>query len=97
MNDETKFTDGPWDSRLWDGDEWPEKRTSIVDSEGRTLFINARYADNVDANAALIAAAPDLYKALKELMLAVTMEGMDGCFLSSMEDAEAAIKKARGE
>jgi len=39
----------------------------------------------------------DMYKALEELMLAVTMEGMDGCFVSSMEDAEAALKKARGE
>jgi len=34
------------EARKWDGEEWPEKRVSIADTDTKfCLFVSARYAD----------------------------------------------------
>ncbi len=67
---DTKWTPGPWEVRHWDGDEWPDKRTSVAERNGpgEAIFINARYARNIEANAHLIAAAPDMFAALEKMV-----------------------------
>lgn len=32
--------------RHWDGEEWPEKRVSIADHDGKAIAISPRYADD---------------------------------------------------
>ena len=54
-----------------------------------------------DANAQLIAAAPDLYEALRDLVEAATTEfngkGASGYALARLSDARAALRKATGD
>jgi hypothetical protein len=80
---ETKFTPGPWSiERYGDG-------SSLVihsDEDNRVCFMATASSDRptshaaIRANARLIAAAPALYEALKEVtqaMTALTFEGID--------------------
>lgn len=40
-----KHTELPLKARFWDGEQWPERRVSIVDDNEHALFVSARYAD----------------------------------------------------
>lgn len=99
---ETKWTPGPWKRR--DGAEW------IVDAArgcGRVASVGLG-RDEADANAHLIASAPDLYAAL-EYYAKQFCEGFcdqlpeAGTYHVSMDDqcsgckARADLAKARGE
>ena len=53
--------------------------------------------DEAKANAHRIAAVNDLEKALVDLAAAVIMEGMDGCFVTQIAQADKALAKAKGE
>lgn len=99
--DETKFTPGPWHlcdigdytdfggnsrvimSERWSGDD--PYRLAVVHT--------AKGYETGEANSALIAAAPDLYVALRDLCAS---GGPDdgGCVI---EKGIAALRKARGE
>jgi hypothetical protein len=61
-----------------------------------TTHGNPRPAKESEANARLIAAAPELYRALADLFSIAADEGIVGDN-TTMEAARAALAKARGE
>ena len=94
------YTSGPWEVRVWAGDEWPDKRVSIA-GEDRAIVISPRYEnDNFMNDAHLISAAPDLLEALMELRRS-TMAMLRGnpamCFDETMSRVDKAINKALGD
>jgi len=90
---EPKFTPGPWgnvDFAL--SNEIGTLKNPLI------AVVQSRHCDSPDelrANAHLIAAAPDLYEALEELLTFV--QAHNGGELMRVEDARAALRKARGE
>lgn len=70
------------------------RHTVCVATAHITVF---RGTDEAAANAALIAAAPDLYAALAGLMAAVGQPDDGGSDMDAWNDAKAALAKARGE
>ena len=99
-----KFTPGSWVSRpLVDGAEvYADSGAPIADVFCGDAFIKGHYhvsGAECHANAALIATAPDMYKALKELTGAwrggYEWTGLD--VHSAIRMADAALEKARGE
>lgn len=84
-----KFTKGPW---LWGG------ASVVLESEGMPLccLVNSAVntGDNTEdyANAALIAAAPEMYEMLKWLSVAVLKDGS-----IAHKNAVELLAKARGE
>ena len=97
---ETKFTAGPWYVGA-------TRRTNedVLASDGPIIANALRRKDEREANAHLIAAAPDLLAALhgiadaaKEAMLPGTSANTKEILLSAIsEDARAAIAKATGK
>ena len=79
-----EYTPGPWDCRQWDGPQW------IVTSEGPQHFLATTVGGNDEANARLIAAAPELLEALQEY---VNSDPEHGKF---WENCQALIAKAVG-
>ena len=108
---ETKFTPGPWKSVQIEGWEFAVRAGGTVcnikqkidfqveDSVDRT--IQGRSENRMRADAHLIAAAPEMYEALAEMLLAFSMEniGVDASLrrCHAKRDARAALTKARGE
>lgn len=100
-----RFTRGPW--QLWKRtDPLSGKRGLVTSNEGkdgiaeiigRIHSVGRVDAKEADANAALIAAAPELYAAL-ELALA-TIDGSDRIIVQerTIPTIRAALAKARGE
>ena len=93
------FSKGPW--------EWYEnisgEKIGISDGEKDVLYVN--HSESVviprEKDAHLIAAAPDLYEALSELVdeLSESLQRVTSVFGESreIEKARAALAKARGE
>ncbi len=108
----TKWTPGPWQVVI-DDDGNPlsgrpsvsasdELDCSIVHWDGfvQEYWRSARGDKEIHANAHLIAAAPELYDALFDLLNKVShIRGIDMTFYAEteMKRAEAALKKAKGE
>jgi hypothetical protein len=91
------FTPGPWTFN----DPWAGF-SSITDADGKLIFGIARGDPDetqpvpvCEANARLIAAAPELYEALNALLTYVA--GFDREGLPVFEQSAAALAKARGE
>jgi len=96
---DTKFTPGPWEL-------WP-----LEDSDSVRIFAGTHYVGSIGnsddepsqtrANGHLIAAAPDMYEALKEIARADTIAHSTGKYSlvveSCAESARAAISKAEGK
>ena len=59
------YTEGPWEVRIWDGEDWPEKRISVGATDGgHSVCVSPRYRWNLeDFN--LIAAAPEMAEYIK--------------------------------
>jgi len=100
MSSETRFTPGPWKLFVHDA-EYPNyghiHGECGIDDNGimniRTVAGIYKYgleAEN-SANARLIAAAPDLYAALENILARYGIVNDDLC------DARAALAKAKGE
>ena len=91
------FTPRPWHSVS------PDSPETMMDGE-HNLDMPTIYGDGAmiaevhsrDSDAALIAAAPDLYEALEALAMACDSEG-DPHHLQNTSEARAALSKARGE
>lgn len=89
-----KFTPGPW-SLLFN-----DKTKVVLEQQGVAVFVADTYAgftkseEEQKANAALIAAAPEMYEGLKEIR--DVME-KDGRFCRTVEAIDKLLKKARGE
>lgn len=92
------FTDGPWSGRIW--------HDPLVVASDPSIDLNIalytggqpeRYKEWL-ANGRLIAAAPDMYWALKNLLEDVDdHRGMGYAEFDSEEEARAAIARAEGE
>lgn len=100
---ETKFTPGPWtchrNSSFWEFGSNSEGQlgdvcASMFDGDGERPD-----AEKVmEANAHLIAAAPDLYDALSDLVSSLDCSEKDGFIIrQEIKVARAALAKARGE
>jgi len=83
----TKHTKGPW--------RW-EKSRSLHHLQGPRGSLGISTGKELDANAALIAAAPELLEALKGLIDCNLMRNLVGGYQFQIEQAEKAIAKAEG-
>lgn len=93
-----KFTTGPW--HVWaDGAELVGDKKCFMPFGGcgccESPWMNGKTAVEKQANANLIAAAPDLYAALEMIVLSADYHGELGD--RERETADAALSKARGE
>lgn len=99
MTTQTKHTAGPWAVSM------PGGQTTF---NGRRVTVTARGSMVADldwntplenmANARLIAAAPELLEAVNNLLdYVVIPEQRDSGYQAAVEQAEAALAKARGE
>lgn len=94
---ETKWTPGPWRPVKSFRESWPgyvETTEKIIAAISPEPFRgHAIHQEESTANAYLIAAAPDMYKALVELVDWVTIS----CQSAHLAQAHVALAKARGE
>ena len=93
-----KHTPGPWTYHKME--EWTRAEDSgkiNIIAHGPIAYTgdNGNGPENAEANAALIAAAPDLLAALRGLVHRCTSEGV-GTSWANMNDAREAIAKAEG-
>jgi hypothetical protein len=84
----------------WTPGQWLVERGNVGGEN--PLFVTAAFQDGFrpwsDADAHLIAAAPELYEALRDCMAACELSGADSSdFFHAREAAYAALAKARGE
>lgn len=91
MNEKTKHTPGPWRYRL----RGSGKGCDVLAGEGRQVEVVAYdvHGRTAEADAALIAAAPDLLDALRLAEEWLVSVGADGSPLTAVR---AAIAKAEG-
>ena len=87
---EPKFTPGPWINCDGETIETKKARICIIAPLNLTQ-------EESDANAALIAAAPEMYAKLKELADVLRFGGMRCTNRTMAQEIEEILKKARGE
>ena len=97
-----QHTPGPWHVGIGNGDGsiFPEVGRTRLEDGGTTLYPIAQVnrgwnAVEDDANARLIAAAPDLLAALRNVIASYRANDPDS-MANAINDAEAAIAKATG-
>jgi len=96
MSTETKWTPGPW--RYWKEESGYCGEMVAANGKSVCVFLD----DPNDKDAALIAEAPELYKALEALTGVVQSDPFlryseDSLYGKAIKGALAALKKARGE
>lgn len=96
MSTETKWTPGPW--RYWKEESGYCGEMVAANGKSVCVFLD----DPNDKDAALIAEAPELYKALEALAGVVQSDPFlryseDSLYGKAIKGALAALKKARGE
>lgn len=100
---DTKHTSGPWKLERLTGDHNVGVRVAGPVVSGYTAFINTRWPHaeqriEQEANARLIAAAPELLEALRELLHECVLAGFDRKsgfgWPAALKGAEDAIAKA---
>lgn len=86
-------TPGPWKAEYSEGDEW-----DVLAGESLPIaYISGWACSSVEANARLIAAAPDLLAALKAARVFVAQRaGYSDVADQTLVDVDAAIAKAEG-
>ena len=88
---ETKFTPGPWLFSSY------KSGNSVIVIDGKEFDVATVNYPNRDANAHLIAAAPELYEALDALRAELFLHAEGNYFRPLLDKAEIALAKARGE
>lgn len=92
---EPKFTPGPWLFSSY------KSGNSVIVIDGKEFDVATVNYPNRDANAHLIAAAPELYEALEGLLADITeyqeINNLGGQNNHWQVKAKAALAKARGE
>ena len=95
---EKKFTPGPWE--IHDSCSW--RRIGTPGKDGNVLCPTTHPVDHhvdlicSEEDLALIAAAPDLYDALRSLLLSLN-DVLSPDFSRALENSHAVLAKARGE
>lgn len=99
-----KFTAGPWDIAAWNDDSEHQGQVSAVtqSDEERVIceFLKSESGESQTANAHLIAAAPEMYAALEELLAwqnGPPLPTWEEKHNAAVSQAYAALAKARGE
>lgn len=102
---EPKFTPGPWrvcrSNEDFDGpfyaldDDDYERPINAIRSKSETVACAHDLFEFDEANANLIASAPDLYEALEDLLYQAKFSESEGGW--DFKQARAALAKARGE
>lgn len=102
MNTTTKHTPGPWHigSGNGEGSIFADNGRTRLEIGGTTLYpicqVNRKWEDEEDeANARLIAAAPELLQAIKDLFRECAMVHKSWGNDDNTEEAAAAIKRAK--
>ena len=90
IQDITYYTSGPWEVK----DQWGYIK---IHSEDEGVCAVHGLGVNSQANAHLIAAAPDLLAALENLVTAVNLFAHNPDGWDELKQAQAAIAKAKGE
>jgi len=91
-------TPGPWTLHEYHGHVTLKGQCghdAIINTMGHSCS-NPDLYDEEQANARLVAAAPELLEALKRVMDALAYEGVDEDFEAQYAEGEAAIAKAEG-
>lgn len=87
----TKFTKGDW---------IVEDGKAVLCNGHKVAYVNSGdnipYFENIKANAHLIAAAPEMYEALEQVMKTLSSDGF-GCFDNTCAEIGKLLAKARGE
>jgi hypothetical protein len=92
----SKFTPGPW--KLGRCGQILGEDGEFICSARKRNITQYQKSPTEKANAALIAAAPELYEALEFMAKVYRNErGLDGAFDSCLTLAEKALAKARGD
>lgn len=88
-----KWTPGPWEVKK------AGSCTEIWADRGQVASIDLfpRGSIQADSDAHLIAAAPDLYAALEDLLSAYEEDAPQGGYVSTSKSARKVLAKARGE
>ncbi|MFM5431434.1 hypothetical protein ACET9P_11135 [Aeromonas veronii] len=92
----SKHTPGPWErSKKTDGNWWHigAGNQAVAAVHAASKKRNEPYASMFEANANLIAAAPELLAALEEAV--ETIEWMNGCSSPARNEVEEAIREGR--
>lgn len=92
MTDQPKWTPGPWRYDRTNGSPTTGEHMIAGAKPGYLAEVRDCGSGDVRANAHLIAAAPDLYAALKMAQLWLDVDGR-----FDMQGINAALAKARGE
>jgi hypothetical protein len=104
MSEQPKHTPGPWywddeDALPWTDYDGVEHAPFLVDRNGHYVMSGSDIRIPSEANARLIAAAPDLLEALKKLLIECRYMMENGDMMDNRVEiliAEAAIAKAEG-
>ena len=92
---ETKFTKGKWNF-CSDGNVYAFLNNGgankLFSTETKSIFLS----EEEKANAHLIAAAPEMYEALEQVMTTLSSDGF-GCFDNTCAEIGKLLAKARGE
>jgi hypothetical protein len=98
--DNTKHTPGPWTFTMQEGYGKPQF-TACFNSDNSKLadvkFAFLMHPSECNANARLIAAAPEMYEALKMLVDEAKAFGFDSTNVNCFEMARSAIARVEGE
>ena len=102
MNTTTKHTPGPWHIGVGNGEGsiFADNGRTRIEIGGTTLYpicqVNRKWEDEEDeANARLIAAAPELLQAIKDLFRECAMVHKSWGDGANTKEADAAIKRAK--
>lgn len=92
----TKHTPAPW---IWQYDGTDKSGLKVIAGDDLNIvdFVGGENIQEAEANARLIAAAPELLEALEQCLTRINPKSKDTWDLKAIHVAKAAIAKATGE
>jgi len=92
-----KHTQGPWKSYLYGKDSYGQTIATVAANDGNNRICElspfALPQDSIEANARLIAAAPDLLQVAQDFLLLAALHDWEG---AAIDFAKATLAKAEG-
>jgi len=97
MKNTQKHTQGPWESYLYGKDSYGRTIATVGANDGNNRICELCAVDlpvdSIEANARLIAAAPDLLQVTKDFLLLAALHDWEG---AAIDFAKATLAKAEG-